>query len=129
MRVTMIGLAVIAAGVASCVPVGPGSFGPTYATGQQIYNTVTNFSVNGALNNGAAYCEYHGPTGQLMGRDGQGNYQGSWAVAGNQICYTIPQRNAFNNCQNVIFQGQRATFYDAGGGVVASGNLLGGNIC
>lgn len=115
---------------AGCVPVGPGfNPGPQYASGQQIYNTLTNFSVVGNLSDGTSYCEYHGPSSQISGRDGAGFYQGTWAVAGNQVCYSYPQQNVFNDCQNVTIQGQRASFYGAGGQVISSGNLIGGNVC
>lgn len=124
---------VLASVVTGCVPGGTGGFlptGPQYASGQQIYNTLSNFSVVGTFaSDGTAYCEHHGPTSQVTGSDSGGFYQGTWAVAGNQICYTYPQDNIFNDCQNVAFQGQRASFYDAGGQLISSGNLVGGNVC
>lgn len=123
----------LAIGVGSCMPGaggGGGGFfqGPQYASGQQIYNTLTNFSVVGAMANGTSYCEYHAPSGQLQGRAAQ-PYQGTWQVNGNQICYNSQQSGQVNNCQNVLFEGQRASFFTPGGQPVASGNLIGGNVC
>lgn len=119
----------LAIGAGSCVPVSGGlNPGPQYASGQQIYNTLTNFSVVGALANGQSYCEYHMPNGGLMGRTAQ-PYTGSWQVNGNQICYNSPQSQQFNNCLNVRFEGQRASFFTPSGQPIASGNLIGGNVC
>jgi hypothetical protein len=119
----------VAIGAGSCVQ--SGGFlpqGPQYASGQQIYNTLTNFSVVGALASGQSYCEYHAPTGALMGRTAQ-PYSGSWQVNGNQICYNSPQSQQFNNCLNVRFEGQRASFFTPDGKPIAGGNLIGGNVC
>ena len=129
MKLRVLATLTLALGAASCVPGALGPVGPQYATGQQIYNTLTNFSVVGATANGTSYCEYHAPSGQLIGRGAQGGYQGSWNVNGNQICYNSPQSGQFNNCQNVQFNGTRATFYNLNGQTVASGNLIGGNNC
>jgi hypothetical protein len=119
-------------GAAGCIQNGSGGGifnpGPQYASGQQIFNSLTNFSVVGALANGQAYCEYHAPNGGLMGRTTQ-PYTGSWQVNGNQICYNSPQSGQYNNCLNVAFEGQRASFYTTGGEPVASGNMIGGNVC
>lgn len=129
MRKQILATVVLALGAAGCVPGNLGPIGPQYATGQQIFNTLTNFSVVGSTSSGASYCEYHAPNGQLLGRGSQGAYQGSWQVNGNQICYNSPQSGQFNNCQNVQFNGTRATFYSPNGQSVASGNLIGGNTC
>ena len=121
---------VLASIAGGCIPAGGlGPIGPQYASGQQIFNTLSNFSVVGTMTNGGAYCEHHGPGGQIVGSGPSGYYQGTWAVAGNQICYTYPQLGVVNSCQNVTFQGQRATFYDSTGKTVSSGNLVGGNVC
>jgi hypothetical protein len=125
-------LTVSALAIGGCVQAAPGGGfnpGPQYASSQQIFNTMSNFSVVGSLSDGTSYCEYHAPSGQIYGRD-TGPYQGTWQVSNaDQICYSYPQDGIFNDCQYVAFQGNRATFYDASGQPFSGGNLVGGNVC
>lgn len=93
-----------------------------------IASALSGSTVVGTLSNGTPYCEYHGPNGEVIGNDGQGSYQGTWAMSGNQVCYTYPARNIANVCLDVSVQGQQATFL-YNGQLGASGALVSGNSC
>lgn len=133
MNVRIVAAMALAVGAAGCVPGGSGPLtglpqGPQYATGQQMVSSLTNFSVVGTYVDGSSFCEYHAPTSQVVGNDRQGAYQGTWAVNGNQICYSYPQRGVVNSCQSVTIQNQRITYYE-NGQAYGNGNLVAGNVC
>lgn len=73
-----------------------------------------------------SFCEFHDANGLVVIRDTE-LYAGNWVMNGDTICYTYPQLGT--NCQYVLLNGTRATFMDAFGGTISTGNIVDGNVC
>jgi hypothetical protein len=135
MAKAVVSLVVLTVGLAACVPAGTGApgaaggaGGAAPAGGQTAASLVSGRSVLGTYVDGTTYCEYHAASGQLLGSDRQGAYEGTWSAAANQLCYAYPARGVPFGCQDVSVQGQQVTFHDSGQ-AYAVGTVVGGNAC
>lgn len=83
------------------------------------------------------FCIYHDPDGTVRGRDSgeSGTYEvtGTYSIADDQICYSIPNAEAGGGCRWVVEVSTAggnvsgASFYDPEGGLVSEAEVGGGN--
>lgn len=65
------------------------------------------------------YSEYYAPDGSLRGKAGTETYSGSWAVVGEQLCFTYAQAgDAGTECYAVFKDGDVLTWVDQDGKLV-----------
>lgn len=76
---------------------------------------------------GKPYSEYYAPDGSLRGTSGGEAYTGSWAVTGEELCFSYPAAGAETEteCYSVFKDGETITWVDAEGGVVATTSVEG----
>ena len=65
------------------------------------------------------YAEYYAPDGSLRGKSGAEVYSGSWAVVGEQLCFTYTQPgDTDTECYAVFKDGDVLTWVDKDGKLV-----------
>jgi hypothetical protein len=65
---------------------------------------------------GQPYAEYYGVDGTLRGKNGEQRYSGTWAVVGDQLCFTYPDSGgSAPACSSVLKNGDVITWTDSDG--------------
>jgi hypothetical protein len=90
------------------------------ATADQITAAIAGNTVMGSMAASGAYSEFYAADGTIRAAD----YRGTWAIAGNAMCFTYGGGTAI--CWNVRLQGDQITWISSGA-EEGTGTILPGN--